>query len=142
MKISDADAFIEIRRIEVDQIGLYCSVEAYCEGFSGKLESVFFLFENCENFIRDLENFERHRTGSVRLLNASSSSDSDPFKLRIYATDNTGHFAIETKLHRAQYLKKSSEALSLALSFDVDAGLLTSMIADFKKLLLLEPRNA
>src|SRR5262245_2004492 len=112
MKISGDNSFLEFDRTGSDQLGTYCSIEGCCENFNGKIEGVYFLYQDSKGFIKQFEALEKSRNGSAELLNASSPSEANPFKFSVFSTDDIGHVAIKTTLQKWHYLRNSADNLS------------------------------
>lgn len=135
MRIISEDSYIEFEFEEAHENYISCHISVFSEGFSGKVQSVWFHESEVKDFIRQLEQFEKIRKDSVELVDMSSPSDSSPLKFKIFSTDSLGHIAVSISLKKINY--SSSKSLKTSISFDIDSGVLITIIRDFKKLFMV-----
>ena|SRR5436190_7107775 len=140
MTIGDADSFVEFAFKEAvpehmqGATDTSCSVEATCSTFTGKVESVWFARDDINRFLSELEEFEATRKGSVSLLNMSSPSDYNPLNFEIVSIDRARHLVVKADLLEVRYLNGELSPLRVSVSFDLDTGMLRSILMDFRKL--------
>ena len=133
-------SFVEFRfkeaapQHQADGTDIACSVAVSCDGFTGRVESVWFTRDDIKRFLSELEEFEAKRRGSVSLLNYSSPSDVNPLTFEIISVDSVGHLIVRAALLKIRYLNGELIPLRVWVSFAVDAGKLRSMVSDFRKL--------
>jgi len=138
MKIKNDKSFVKFEFTEICELqGRYdisCRIEAFCDGFGGKVDSVWFLGSDVDSFILDIEKLDKTRKGAAELLNMSSGSDVSPLEFKIFTTDDLGHLAVRTILRKLVFFKDSSEISSISIVFEIDPSILPSIVRDFRKL--------
>jgi hypothetical protein len=89
-----------------------------------------------EEFIRQLETLERTRQGQAVLLQMSDGSEYGPSPFKIFSVDTMGSMAISAEVMLSFYIGNRSllAANKLSVTFEVDQGLLPTIIEDFKTL--------
>ena len=144
MRIGDANSFVEFVFKEAVPEGAQgasdtcCSVEVSCNGFAGKVKSVWFARPDIDRFLFDLQNFEVVRKGSVSLDNMSSLSDDSPLSFEIFSVGSLGHLAVRTALRRITYVEELSP-LTVSISFPLDPGMLRQALEEFRSLFACPP---
>jgi hypothetical protein len=138
MRIGNAQSFVEFSLQETYDLqgraDTSCSVEVSGNGFAGKVDSVWFAREDLDRFLSDLEAYEIQRQGSVSLLNMSSLSDYSPLRFEIFSLDQLGHLAVRTDLLKTTYIDSRLTPITISLTFGLDAGMLRSVLEDFRAL--------
>lgn len=81
-----------------------------------------------EEFIKELKILEISRKGKATL----NGMGKDELECKIASLDDTGSIYIELKLNKQKYL---DEYYKLEIGFEIDAGLLNTIINDFTALL-------
>ncbi len=114
-----------------------CRIEVFCFGFAGEINDVWFSWEDINSFIEGLKAFDKTRKGAVELSNMSSGSEASPLEFKIFTTDRLGHLAVRATLRKLIYFKDSYEISTVSVVFEIDAGSLSSIIRDFKKLFMV-----
>ena len=104
-----------------------------CNGFAGRVESVWFASDDIKRFLSDLEAFEAQRQGSVNLLNMSSPSEYSPLRFEIFSVNRLGHLAVRADLLKISYGNNLTPS-TISVSFAVDSGMLNSILEDFREL--------
>lgn len=141
MKIENQGASVEFEFREFQNIqgwhDIRCWVKVFHDGFAGEIDSVWFEHENAASFIEDLEALDKFRKGAAELFNMSSGSDASPLEFRIFATDSLGHLAVRATLRKLVYFNDSQGISTVSVVFEIDAGSLSLMICDFKKLFMI-----
>lgn len=110
------------------------SVEASCDGFRGRVESVWFAREDINRFLSELRSLEENRKGSASLVNLSSPSEYNPLRFEIFSIDTPGHFAVRADLSEVNYVNDGIHPLKVSVTFPIDAGDLPSILIEFRKL--------
>jgi uncharacterized protein Smg (DUF494 family) len=136
MKIENDNSFIEFEFEECIELrsDIACRVEVFCENFSGRVNSVWFSRNDIDQFIQQMEEFDKTRKGIVELSNMSSKTISNPLEFSIFSTDNLGHLSVQATLQKFLYLSHSANTQKITVSFEIDPSLLRIIIADFKKM--------
>jgi hypothetical protein len=140
MRIGDLYSYVEIEFKEEEPenpSGLSATaytVQAACNGFSGRIERVWFFRENLDGFLSELQQLEATRRGAARLTNLSSLSEYSPFDFEIYSTDEAGHLAVRVRLLKVNYIEDELHPAQLSFAITLDAGNLLAVIAEFKEL--------
>ncbi len=134
MKIKNENNFVEFKSEDAYELGFACSIETFCDGFGGKVSTVWFSEDEIKEFINGLEVFEKIRQGSVELLNMSIDSQSNPLKFVVFSTDSLGHLAVRVELKKDIFLSNSIEVMETSVCFEFDPTLLPTIISDFKAL--------
>ena len=111
-----------------------CSVEIYCDGSGGRIESVWFSREDIDRFLSELRILEGSRKGSANLANLGSLSGDNPLRFEIHSIDNAGHYAVRADLSKFNYLGEDIESLKISVSFSIDDGDLSPILIGFRKL--------
>jgi len=126
--------FKEAPRRRQGSTDVCCSVEASCGGFHGRVNSVWFKGDDIKRFLAELEELEARRKGSVCLVNHSSSSDENPLTFELKSVDSAGHLIVKATLLKPRHRNDELNPLVVSVSFAVDAGMLRSLVFDFRKL--------
>jgi hypothetical protein len=140
LTICDESAFVKFELEEVmpahtqGWMDVSCSVEVFSEGFSGRIDGVWFARTEIERFLTHLQKFEKTRRGRVELINMSSPSSHNPLKFEMRAIDDTGHIEVTAELLKEKYTSIIARPNSASVSFEIDAGMLPTILLDFRKL--------
>jgi hypothetical protein len=138
MKIEHENSYVEFEFKDLHETDVACGVEVFCEGFAGRIETVWFSEDDIKSFFRQIEELDKIRKGSAELFNMSSQSNSSPFAFKIFSTNNTGHLAINISVQKLSFhLGNSVKSLKTSILFEIDPSLLPSIIKDFKKLFMM-----
>jgi hypothetical protein len=140
MRIGDEHSFVEFEFTEMlprhlpSGADVACGVEVSCDGFRGKIKSVWFSREDISRFLSQLQNLEEKRKGSASLTNLSSQSEYSPLRFEVFSVDELGHLAVSANLLRDNHMGDTLRPLEVSVSFPIDAGSLASMLIGFRKL--------
>ncbi|HEY6246744.1 MAG TPA: hypothetical protein VIX17_22510 [Pyrinomonadaceae bacterium] len=140
MPLGNDLSFVEITYREKEPEGspghgnVSYSVVASSNTFRGEIPSVWFSCENLDDFLRQLDQLNRTRNGSITLSNLSSLSEYNPLVLDIFSIDNSGHLGVKVRLFRLSYDWEEEEALKLSISFPLDNDRFAEVVAGFRKL--------
>lgn len=112
------------------------AVEVFSRGFSGRNDTVWFGRDDIQRFLKDLQQFEAQRTGTVKFASLGAPSEYCEFRFQLNIVSKTGHAAVTTELLKVQYLQDGGLCpLRLSVGFDIDVGNLLIIIAEFNELL-------
>ena len=112
------------------------AVEVFSHGFSGRNESVWLGSEDIQRFLKDLHQFERQRTGTVAFASLGAPSEYCEFRFQLNIVSKTGHIAVKAELLKVKYLQDGDLCpLKVSIGFDIDAGNLLTIVAEFNELL-------
>lgn len=138
IKSDPPGGFVELEFDEVDlnYPSLALSIQIENKGFQGSKKGIWFRQSDLDRFILELEDVERQRRGEAILRTMSDMSDYAPFHLKIFSTDNYGHFAIVTDLLQTDYIGSMAMLVAnkVSVAFDIDPTMLPYLLADLKKL--------
>ena len=138
MKIENENSFVKFEFKESYKNDIAFSLEVFCKGFAGKVDSVWFTEEDVKSFIQQIEQLDVNRKGSAELLEMSAPSNSRELKFKIFSIDNLGHLAISVTLQKFVYMVNGSiETLKTSVTLDIDSSTFSQNIRDFKKLFMI-----
>lgn len=128
---TDGSAFFLLKRTEKDSSdNIGAEVRAEGLGFSGTNKSVWFEFQNMEQFARELADLDKHREGAAYLESMSPQE----CQLTIRNSDSWGHLCVEALISRYVSLNPgATDKIHCRIRFEIDPSSFSNAVREIRR---------